>query len=98
MSAERPTPDDIEAASRLLGRKPVIVEPMTEREVSDALLRHENEELGREDTLRLFSYLIVSGMAWKLQGHYGRAARDLIERGWIDAEGNITHDISEDEL
>lgn len=89
VSAATASQEDIDAAERLLGRPPVVVEPMTERELSDALLRYENDELPREDAIRLFAYLVGSGMAWKLQGHYGRAARDLIESGVIDSEGNV---------
>lgn len=42
-----------------------------------------------EEVLALFADLIKSGLAWSLQGAYGRAAASLIERGLITKEGDI---------
>ena len=53
------------------------------------IIAYEQGELDEEETLALFSKLIVSGLAWTLQGHYGRTARDLIEGGLLDREGTI---------
>ena len=53
------------------------------------IMSYEEGALGDRATLALFSYLIKSGQAWTLQGHYGRAAKALIEGGWIDQRGNI---------
>lgn len=49
------------------------------------LLRYEMEGLEEEKELALFQYLVRSGMAWELQGSYGRRAADLIEGGLISA-------------
>jgi len=39
-----------------------------------------------EDTiLSAWQYLVDTGLAWRLQGWYGRTARDLIEAGYITA-------------
>ena len=43
------------------------------------IIAYEGGELSAEDTLRLFAKLIKSGLAWQLQGHYGRTAASLIE-------------------
>ncbi|KQX37010.1 hypothetical protein ASD97_09980 [Streptomyces sp. Root63] len=55
------------------------------------MMSYEAGELDSDDSLDLFSDLIKSGMAWKLQGHWGRTAKALIDRGMIDEEsGDIT--------
>ena len=48
-----------------------------------------------EEMLDLFSRLIETGLAWTLQGSYGRTARDLISNGFIDMAGNILIDLQE---
>lgn len=47
----------------------------------DAIIAFEQGELGAEATVELFQHLIDTGLAWSLQGSYGRAAKSLIERG-----------------
>lgn len=45
------------------------------------IIRYEAGEMGEEETIDMFQKLINSGMAWTLQGHYGRMATDLINAG-----------------
>lgn len=47
----------------------------------DDILRYENGELDLDEALSFFQYLIDTGLAWRLQGHYGRTAQHLIEDG-----------------
>jgi hypothetical protein len=54
-------------------------------DVAGAIIAHEMGELDEPDTLELFQYLVDTGMAWTLQGHYGRAAQALIDAGHIKA-------------
>ena len=46
------------------------------------LIAYEQGDLGGDETVALFQALINSGLAWQLQGHYGRTARNLIEAGF----------------
>jgi hypothetical protein len=48
----------------------------------DMIIAYENGELGVEETISLFQKLINSGLAWQLQGSYGRMANALIEQGY----------------
>ena len=42
---------------------------------------YEDGSLTIEETINFFQRLIDSGLAWQLQGHYGRLAYQLIEDG-----------------
>lgn len=57
--------------------------------MSSELLRkiidYESGNLTDEDeVIEFFQELIDSGLAWKLQGHYGRMAQALIAKGVCD--------------
>lgn len=56
----------------------------------DSIIAYEMGELNDQEVVCLFSDLVKSGMAWSLQGSYGRTANALIEEGWIDREGNLS--------
>ena len=47
------------------------------------IIAYESGDLGEEATLELFQHLVDTGLAWQLQGHYGRTASALIEGGHI---------------
>ncbi len=45
------------------------------------IIDYENGELDEQETVEFFQDLINSGLAWTLQGSYGRTARALIDAG-----------------
>lgn len=52
-------------------------------DLSDLIMRYETEGLDEKETRKLFQYLVDSGLAWTLQGSYGRMAQHLIDTGEI---------------
>ncbi len=65
-------------------------------DIIDKIIEFEMGDLSGSETLELFSELIRTGMAWSLQGSYGRTARVLIEQGFIDDYGTIDWDTYND--
>ena len=51
------------------------------------IIRYEQGDLGTDETVELMQHLIDTGMAWTLQGHYGRIAHYLIETGQCTVKG-----------
>jgi len=52
-------------------------------DLTGEIIAYESGALDEEGTLELFQHLVNTGLAWKLQGHYGRTAASLIEAGLI---------------
>ncbi len=48
-----------------------------------AIIEYEGGEADDVRTLELFQNLVDTGLAWQLQGHYGRTATALIEHGVV---------------
>lgn len=57
--------------------------------LTSLLLRFEEGKLDNDEIVELFQMLIDDGLAWRLQGSYGRTARDLILAGYVKAPQNV---------
>jgi hypothetical protein len=57
--------------------------------ITDRIIAYECGDIDDTGVLELFAELIKNGMAWTLQGSYGRTASALIDAGYIDTDGNI---------
>ena len=58
-------------------------------DLATEIIMFESGELDDQGILELFSKLIKDGLAWKLQGSYGRMAGHLIDAGIISEDGKI---------
>ena len=53
------------------------------------IMSYEDGTMGPDEEIELFADLVSSGMAWTLQGHYGRTAMAMIEAGLISEGGEV---------
>lgn len=63
----------------------------TPYDVTGAIIAFEQGDLGEEEVIELFQHLIDTGLAWSLQGSYGRAAHSLISQGYCHRPGEQNH-------
>lgn len=57
-------------------------------ELVDKIMDYESGQMTGEEIIKFFQELIDSGMAWTLQGEYGRMAQTLIDQGLVEVRGN----------
>ena len=53
------------------------------KSIADKIADYEMGSMSDKEMLDLFQELVDTGMAWRLQGHYGRMADHLIEEEYI---------------
>ncbi len=68
-------------------------EKMNRRDIVDMLMAYEEGSLSQNDEIKLFQHLVDTGLAWSLQGHYGRVATSMLNAGLINnkARNNKVH-------
>lgn len=54
--------------------------------IIEQLIEYESGELKEQKTIDLFQTLVDTGLAWELQGHYGRVAQAMLEEGLISKD------------
>jgi hypothetical protein len=47
------------------------------------MMQYEMGDLSPDNIIKLFQYLLDSGMAWTLQGAYGRMTKMLLDSGYL---------------
>ena len=60
-----------------------------EFDLTYAIISYESGEMEETEFLELFSYLIKTGLAWTLQGCYGRTAAALISGRILSPDGEV---------
>jgi hypothetical protein len=53
----------------------------------DRIIDYESGLMEEQEAVEFFQDLVDSGLAWTLQGHYGRTASRLIDAGLVKAKG-----------
>lgn len=52
-------------------------------DITAAIMKFEDGEMTDDEVIALFQELVDNGMAWTLQGYYGRIATSLIDQGLV---------------
>lgn len=60
------------------------------------VIEYETEDHTLEWIVQLFADLIATGLAWRLQGRYGREAKRYIDNGIINLQGDVDWDYYEE--
>ncbi|MGM9381087.1 DUF7417 domain-containing protein [Streptomyces antibioticus] len=63
------------------------------KDIAIDLMSFEADELEIDEVVELFATLIRSGMAWTLQGSYGRTAQALIDEGIVSPGGEVLEEL-----
>lgn len=52
-------------------------------DITVQIMEYESGNLDQDGIVQLFQVLVDNGLAWSLQGHYGRTAEALIDIGLV---------------
>ena len=58
-------------------------------DITSNIIAFESGELSECEIVDLFQHLVNTGMAWQLQGTYGRTANAMIDSGLITAPKHV---------
>jgi hypothetical protein len=61
------------------------VEERNVMDMLDKIMQYEEDGMDEAETKSFFQELVNTGLAWQLQGHYGRTAVRMLEAGLIEA-------------
>ena len=56
---------------------------MKMEQLTHQIISYENGDMNEDEIILFFQELVDTGLAWSLQGHYGRTASWLIEEGYV---------------
>ena len=62
---------------------------MATGDLVDRVMRYENGDMDQNEIVSFFGELVRSGLAWQLQGSYGRTAVALIKNGQLSQSGEV---------
>ena len=63
------------------------------QDVMGRIIDYENGDMCEGEVIDLFQDLVDTGLAWVLQGSYGRMAQELIETGYITLNKEEQHEL-----
>ena len=58
-------------------------------DLAKSIIAYENNEMTLGEEIKFFAYLVETGRAWTLQGHYGRMAMEMIDLEFISKDGKV---------
>ena len=58
-------------------------------DLTDLIIDYERGDLNLTQEILLFAKLVETGKAWRLQGHYGRVAMEMIDLEFISKDGRV---------
>jgi len=66
---------------------------MSQLNLTDEIIAYEQGDMNEAEAIIFFQELVDTGLAWTLQGHYGRTAKALIEAGYVNAVDAAENDL-----
>lgn len=63
--------------------------------LTDRIIDFEMGEMSEDEAIQLFADLVRTGLAWQLQGSYGRVCARMIELGYISDKGEVIRYLSD---